>query len=533
MNAKTLFISYSHDSEEHRERVLALSQRLRADGINTLLDQYVNGSPPQGWPRWMLDQVDAADNVLVVCTETYYRRFRGHEQPGKGKGADWEGALITQELYDSSSRTSKFVPVFFTAPFENWIPEPLRSRTYYALTSESDYLRLYDFLLDQAGVEPLPVGVVKTRPRRKATALNFAEPAVSKPAGELISPLEFVDDKVREGAMALDRARANKSLNMRTLMGILDRLFERNTFRWEPSIADCVTKEWDYRLHSAVQTLRLIEDYEAFVEAEAHHALERYRELAAEVSRYCQRMAAYLFEPAVGLSELRIFVGTPEFIKKVQKKRKKFSGDVDAKTCRKIDPHLKNSIRQMKALHDEFCGPLEFPPASSDKSPRSKNDAKPGSDPYRLGLRYLAEQNFDRALDELGKAIERDPTLALAYYNRGLTHYFKHQDDQAVEDFDHALELGFADAILFRNRANAYSRIGDVERALADYAQAVALEPENALAYLNRGEIYENTLQKDLASADYKTVLRLVSEPQFQEEARRRLIAMGIAIPQP
>ena len=107
MNKKTVFISYSHDSDEHRERVLALSERLRVDGIETLLDQYVNGSPQQGWPRWMLDQLDAADSVLVVCTETYYRRFRGHEEPGKGKGVDWEGTLITQEIYDSRSRTLK------------------------------------------------------------------------------------------------------------------------------------------------------------------------------------------------------------------------------------------------------------------------------------------------------------------------------------------------------------------------------------------------------------------------------------------
>jgi len=63
----------------------------------------------------MLDQLDAASFVLVVCTETYYRRFRGHEEPGKGKGVDWEGALITQELYDSRRHTLKFVPVFLTA----------------------------------------------------------------------------------------------------------------------------------------------------------------------------------------------------------------------------------------------------------------------------------------------------------------------------------------------------------------------------------------------------------------------------------
>jgi hypothetical protein len=56
MSEITVFISYSHDSDEHRQQVLALSERLRADGIATLLDQYVNGSPAVGWPRWMLNQ---------------------------------------------------------------------------------------------------------------------------------------------------------------------------------------------------------------------------------------------------------------------------------------------------------------------------------------------------------------------------------------------------------------------------------------------------------------------------------------------
>jgi hypothetical protein len=111
---------------------------LRTDGLDARLDEYVNGSPMQGWPRWMLDQLDAADYVLVVCTETYYRRFRGHEAPGKGKGVNWEGALITQEIYESRSATLRFVPVFLSAFVEMWIPEPLRSVTFYELTSEAE-----------------------------------------------------------------------------------------------------------------------------------------------------------------------------------------------------------------------------------------------------------------------------------------------------------------------------------------------------------------------------------------------------------
>jgi hypothetical protein len=207
MSEITVFISYSHDSDEHRQKVLALSERLRADGITTLLDQYVNGAPPEGWPRWMLDQLDAAASVLVVCTQTYYRRFRGHEEPGKGKGVDWEGALITQEIYDSRSRTLKFVPVSLSAAVENWIPEPLRSRTHHTLTSEKDYQALLDLLLGRAGVEPGPVGTPKPKPRQKGTPLTFDASAPHTRPVDISRIIKYAPDELvgREQEMqALD-----------------------------------------------------------------------------------------------------------------------------------------------------------------------------------------------------------------------------------------------------------------------------------------------------------------------------------------
>jgi hypothetical protein len=108
-----------------------LAERLRKDGVDAQLDQYVAGTPAEGWPRWMLDRLDWADFVLVVCTETYYRRFRGQEEPGKGKGADWEGNLITVEIYQARSRTTKFVPALFDHQDEQFIPEPISGHTHY------------------------------------------------------------------------------------------------------------------------------------------------------------------------------------------------------------------------------------------------------------------------------------------------------------------------------------------------------------------------------------------------------------------
>nr|VFK51865.1 MAG: AAA ATPase domain-containing protein [Candidatus Kentron sp. TUN] len=174
-----VFISYSHDTDAHRERVLALSERLRLDGFEAQLDQYVNGTPEEYWPRWMLNRLDEAAFVLVVCTETYYWRFRGHEQPGRGHGVDWEGAIITQEIYNSRSRTVKFVPVLFETTHKGFIPEPLSGHTHYMLGSEADYERLRDFLDGCAGVEPGPVGTRPKRERRRSSPLTFDESSSS------------------------------------------------------------------------------------------------------------------------------------------------------------------------------------------------------------------------------------------------------------------------------------------------------------------------------------------------------------------
>lgn len=181
MSVPTVFISYSHDSDAHRERVLGLSERLLVDGVATILDRYVNGSPPEGWPRWMLNGLDAATHVLCVCTETYYRRFRGQEVPGKGKGVDWEGALMTQALYDARSVSNRFVPVLFERTDEPHIPEPLRAQTFYVLDSEAGYQALYDALLNQSGVEPGAVGALKRKPRPTGEPLSF-DASASPPA---------------------------------------------------------------------------------------------------------------------------------------------------------------------------------------------------------------------------------------------------------------------------------------------------------------------------------------------------------------
>jgi formylglycine-generating enzyme required for sulfatase activity len=158
-----VFISYSHDSQEHLDRVLTLSDRLRGDGIDCHIDQY-EVSPPEGWPNWMVNQIEDADFVLVVCTEPYERRFRGKEEPGKGLGARWEGAIITQEIYDDAARNTTFIPVLFSPDDSAHIPIVLRGVTRYNLNTEAGYGALYRRLTNQPLIQKPELGKIRPMP---------------------------------------------------------------------------------------------------------------------------------------------------------------------------------------------------------------------------------------------------------------------------------------------------------------------------------------------------------------------------------
>ena len=134
-----VFISYSHDSDAHREFVRGISDRLRKEGLDCLIDLYVNGFPPEGWQRWMENQIESADFVLLVCTETYLRRYRGQETGG-GRGVTFEGVVISQTLYGHYYRNSKFIPLIPTHGSLEHVPLTLKPYSTYCLPSDYDKL---------------------------------------------------------------------------------------------------------------------------------------------------------------------------------------------------------------------------------------------------------------------------------------------------------------------------------------------------------------------------------------------------------
>lgn len=172
MNENTLikvFISYSHDSKDHMNLVLSLSNQLRIDGIDCEIDQYEK-SPSEGWALWCEKKIKEAKYVLVICTKNYHDRF--YHSATKGKGVKFEGLVISNTLL-SHEGNEKFIPVTFRQEDMQYIPTSISGGTHYCIENQSDYINVYRHLTNQPPVIKPDCGEVKPYPPEPTDTLTF------------------------------------------------------------------------------------------------------------------------------------------------------------------------------------------------------------------------------------------------------------------------------------------------------------------------------------------------------------------------
>jgi tetratricopeptide (TPR) repeat protein len=182
-----VFISYSHDSPEHEDRVLDLAERLvQKDGIDVSLDRFVN-PPPASWPKWMSAEMKDADFILVICSAIYLAKVEGNVKPGEGKGIKWESLLSYQQIYDNDSDSSRFIPVLLKGgKYEN-IPDPMRGGSHYRPEDDAEYEKLIRHITNQPETpKPKPGPLRNLPPKQRQAAKNpdtkaARVSAVSKP----------------------------------------------------------------------------------------------------------------------------------------------------------------------------------------------------------------------------------------------------------------------------------------------------------------------------------------------------------------
>ena len=142
-----VFISYSHDTPEHKQWVSELAAKLRRNGVEAILDQwYLNLN--QDLTQFAESGIRAADRVLVICTDSYVRKANDGED-----GVGYEPMIVTNKLVEDFG-ANKFIPIIRQILWEEKVPEFLKERVYIDFTDDEQFDAKFDELLHERLLVP-------------------------------------------------------------------------------------------------------------------------------------------------------------------------------------------------------------------------------------------------------------------------------------------------------------------------------------------------------------------------------------------
>ncbi|MDP2866229.1 MAG: tetratricopeptide repeat protein [Elusimicrobiota bacterium] len=106
------------------------------------------------------------------------------------------------------------------------------------------------------------------------------------------------------------------------------------------------------------------------------------------------------------------------------------------------------------------------------------------------------------------KALELDPSIAVAHYNRARLYEGLGKRAEALEGYKKAIELGYKKTAAYLGLADGYRATKQNALAFENYAKVLAMEPGHAFAHNNRGAMYLAMKEYDKAIADFSAALK-------------------------
>ena len=201
MSPPKVFISYSHDSPDHKAWVLKLATDLRTNGIDAILDQW-DLSLGQDIAAFMASGISQSDRVILVCSNAYVTKA----ETGAG-GVGYERLIVTAELVQNID-TKKFIPVVRQNLVAKKIPQFLGPRLYLDFELDTEYATRLDQLLREilgvpaTGKPPLGPNPFSGSTPQAVPARNTG-PTGLEPSGQPVLDNNWF---TRQAANALERA---------------------------------------------------------------------------------------------------------------------------------------------------------------------------------------------------------------------------------------------------------------------------------------------------------------------------------------
>lgn len=141
------------------------------------------------------------------------------------------------------------------------------------------------------------------------------------------------------------------------------------------------------------------------------------------------------------------------------------------------------------------------------------------------GVIYKELRQYDQALDEFFRAIFLNPQYAKAYNNIGVVYFMQKNYAEAIRNYLKAIDLNASNLEAFNNLAIIYKKQKDMEKARSVLNRALAMDPDHPGTNYNLAVLYEEIQEITPALHYYRRFIELgtLSYPALVTQVKKHV----------
>ena len=140
-------------------------------------------------------------------------------------------------------------------------------------------------------------------------------------------------------------------------------------------------------------------------------------------------------------------------------------------------------------------------------------------------------EDLENAITKLQKSSTQKPKQAEVHNQLGLSYVEDAKFEKALDQYNKAIDIQANNNVYYNNRSLAHSHLKAADLALADLNKALSIESRDPKTYFNRGAIYVSLAGKDAASKFPADQARAVEDYGRAHEDYDKAIELAEKIP--
>ena len=114
-------------------------------------------------------------------------------------------------------------------------------------------------------------------------------------------------------------------------------------------------------------------------------------------------------------------------------------------------------------------------------------------DSYNLGIRFLSEGNYEKAIESFKKCIYQFPNNADAYRELGNVYKYKGNYSKSIGFYKKSIFLNPNSSEVYHMLGTVYHDQGNYNKAIPFYEKSIEINPQSSNSYFNLAIIYHNS----------------------------------------